>query len=69
MPHPTARMVSRPGKMDASAEYDGGVKDFPDTGKDITFDPATCMVIDLARKASGVLFLDGFTRGGSQYTC
>lgn len=61
---PVAPMVSRPSKVDASAEYDGGVKNFPDTGRNITFDPVTSMTIDLANKESRARFFNRFASGG-----
>ena len=42
-------MTSQPSKTNAAAEYDSGIKDFPETDKNITFDPATGMTMELAR--------------------
>ena len=42
-------MASQPSKANVAAEY-GGIKNFPDTSRNITFDPGTGTMIELARE-------------------
>lgn len=57
-------MADRPSSEDAAAEYDGGVRDFPDTGTNVTVDPRTGMTIDLTREESRAGFFGMFAKGG-----
>ena len=57
-------MASQPSKANAAAEYDSGIKDFLDTNRNVTFDPGTGMMIELAREEDGAKFFDMFAKGG-----
>ena len=61
-------MASKPSKADAATEYDSGIKNFPDTNRNITFDPGTGTMIELAREKTGLGSSIGSPRAGSQYT-
>ena len=54
-------------QADATAEYASGVRDFPEIGRNVTFDPGTGMVIELKGKRRGPGSLTGSPRAGSQY--
>ena len=57
-------MASRTSKADAATEYDSGIKNFPSTNRNITFDPGTGTMIELAREEDRTRFFDRFTKGG-----
>ena len=57
-------MASRTSKADAATEYDSGIKDFPETDRNITFDPSIGMTMELAREEDRAGFFDRFTKGG-----
>ena len=56
-------MPSRPGKVDAAAEYAKGIRDFPETDRNITFDPVTGMAIGLTGEEERARFFDSFRKG------
>ena len=57
-------MASQPSKANVAAEYDSGIKNFPGTSRNITFDPGTGTMIELAREEDRTRFFDRFTKGG-----
>ena len=45
-------------------EYENGVKDFPKTTRNVTFEPASGMVIDLTREEDRMMLFDKFAKEG-----
>ena len=48
----------------ASVEYENGIKDFPKTDRNVTFEPVSSMVIDLTREDDRKTVFDRFTKNG-----
>lgn len=48
----------------AGVEYENGIKDFPNTARNVTFEPAGSMVIDLTREYDRKRVFDRFTKNG-----
>ena len=49
---------------DIHVEYENGVKDFPKTARNVTFEPASGMVIDLTREEDRMMLFDKFAKEG-----
>lgn len=57
-------MAHKRSEASANSEYDRGIRDFPRTDRNVTFEPAGGLVADLSRKEDRVMFFDKFTKGG-----
>ena len=61
-------MARKRSEASANSEYDRGIRDFPETGRNVTFEPAGGTVADLSRREDRVRFFDKFTKGEILYT-
>lgn len=57
-------MARKRSEASANSEYDRGIRDFPKTGRNVTFEPAGGMVTDLSSEEGRARFFDKFTKGG-----
>ena len=49
---------------DIHVEYGNGIKDFPKTARNVTFEPAGGMAIDLTREEDRMMLFDKFAKEG-----